>query len=164
MKTITPCLWFNGQGEDAAKFYTSIFKNSKITHIQRYGEAGQEHHRQPVGSVMVVAFEINGQPFTALNGGPQFKFSEAVSFQVMCESQDEVDYYWEKLSAGGDEKAQACGWLKDKFGVSWQIVPTAALEMLSSPDEAKSQRAMGALMQMKKIDIAAMRQAAEQNC
>lgn len=162
MKNITPCLWFNGQGEDAAKFYTSIFKNSKITHIQRYGEAGQEHHHQPVGSVMVVAFEINGQPFTALNGGPQFQFNEAVSFQVMCDSQEEVDYYWDKLAAGGDEKAQACGWLKDKFGVSWQIVPTAALELLSSPDAAKSQRAMGALMQMKKIDIATMRRAAEQ--
>ncbi len=134
MKTITPCLWFDDQGEEAAKFYTSIFKNSKIKNISRYGEAGKEHHRKPVGSVMVVAFEINGQPFTALNGGPQFKFNEAVSFQVMCESQEEVDYYWEKLSQGGDPQAQQCGWLKDKFGVSWQIVPIAAMELIGNPD------------------------------
>lgn len=162
MKNITPCLWFDGQGEEAANFYTSIFKNSRIKHVGRYTEAGQEHHRMPVGSVMVVSFEINGQEFTALNGGPLFKFSEAISFQVMCESQDEVDYYWEKLAEGGDPKAQACGWLKDKFGVSWQIVPIAAIEMLKGPDAQKAQRAMGAMMQMKKIDVAAMRRAAEQ--
>lgn len=162
MKNITPCLWFDGQGEEAANFYTSIFKNSRIKHVGRYTEAGQEHHRMPVGSVMVVSFEINGQEFTALNGGPLFKFSEAISFQVMCESQDEVDYYWEKLAEGGDPKAQACGWLKDKFGVSWQIVPIAAIEMLKGPDAQKAQRAMGAMMQMKKIDIAAMQRAAEQ--
>jgi predicted 3-demethylubiquinone-9 3-methyltransferase (glyoxalase superfamily) len=159
MKSITPCLWFDDQGEQAAKYYTSIFKNSKITHIQRYSEAGKEHHQKPVGSVMVVAFEINGQAFTALNGGPLFKFNEAVSFQVMCESQVEVDYYWEKLSQGGDPNAQACGWLKDKFGVSWQIVPIAALEILSSPDSQKSQRATAAMMRMKKLDIAALQKA-----
>jgi predicted 3-demethylubiquinone-9 3-methyltransferase (glyoxalase superfamily) len=159
MKTITPCLWFDDQGEEAARFYTSIFKNSKITDIQRYGEAGKEHHRKPVGSVMVVAFEINGQPFTALNGGPQFKFNEAVSFQVMCESQAEVDYYWEKLSAGGDPKAQACGWLKDKFGVSWQIIPAAFLEMLSGGEPAKSQRAMTAMFQMKKLEMPTLQKA-----
>jgi predicted 3-demethylubiquinone-9 3-methyltransferase (glyoxalase superfamily) len=159
VKNITPCLWFDDQGEDAAKFYTSIFKNSKIKQVSRYGEAGKEHHRKPVGSAMVVAFEINGQPFTALNGGPQFKFNEAVSFQVMCESQEETDYYWEKLSEGGDPKAQQCGWLKDKFGVSWQIVPIAAIELISSPEVEKGQRAMAAMMQMKKLDIAAMKKA-----
>lgn len=162
MKSITPCLWFDGCGEEAAKFYTSIFKNSKIKEISRYTEAGQELHRQPVGSVMVVSFEINGQEFTALNGGPLFKFTEAISFQVMCESQEEVDHYWEKLGEGGDPNAQACGWLKDKFGVSWQIVPIAAIEMMKGPDPQKSKRAMEAMMQMKKIDIAAMRRAAEQ--
>src|SRR5262249_53395508 len=113
MQSITPCLWFDNQAEEAANFYVSIFKNSRITKIQRYTEVGKEHHGKPAGSVMVAAFEINGQPFTALNGGPIFKLSEAVSFQVMCDNQEEVDYYWEKLSAGGDPKAQACGWLKD---------------------------------------------------
>lgn len=162
MKSITPCLWFDGRGEEAAKLYTSIFKNSKIKEISRYTEAGQELHGQPVGSVMVVSFEINGQEFTALNGGPLFKFTEAISFQVMCESQEEVDHYWEKLGEGGDPKAQACGWLKDKFGVSWQIVPIAAIEMMKGPDPQKSKRAMEAMMKMKKIDIAAMRRAAEQ--
>lgn len=162
MKNITPCLWFDGRGEEAAKFYTSIFKNSKIKETSRYTEAGQEHHGQPVGSVMVVSFEINGQEFTALNGGPLFKFTEAISFQVMCDSQEEVDYYWEKLGEGGDPNAQVCGWLKDKFGVSWQIVPIAAIEMMKGPDPQKSKRAMEAMMQMKKIDIAAMRRAAEQ--
>lgn len=162
MKNITPCLWFDDQGEEAAKFYTSIFKNAKITNVSRYGEAGKEHHQKPVGSVMVVAFELNGQSFTALNGGPQFKFNEAVSFQVMCESQEEVDHYWENLSQGGDPNAQQCGWLKDKYGVSWQIVPTALIELVSGPDAQKSQRAMAAMMQMKKIDIAALKRAAEQ--
>ncbi len=162
MKNITPCLWFDDQGEEAAKFYTSIFKNSKIKHVSRYGEAGKEHHKKPVGSAMVVAFELNGQEFTALNGGPQFKFSEAVSFQVKCESQEEVDYYWERLSEGGDPKAQQCGWLKDKFGLSWQIVPTGLIELMSGPDFEKSQRVMAAVMQMKKIDIAACQRAAEQ--
>jgi predicted 3-demethylubiquinone-9 3-methyltransferase (glyoxalase superfamily) len=159
MKVITPCLWFDDQGEEAANFYVSIFKNSKITHIQRYGEAGKEHHRKPAGSVMVVAFEINGQSFTALNGGPLFKFNEAVSFQVMCDSQEEVDYYWDKLSDGGDPKAQACGWLKDKFGVSWQVAPTVVLEMLDDPACEKSQRATAAMMQMKKLDVAALKRA-----
>jgi predicted 3-demethylubiquinone-9 3-methyltransferase (glyoxalase superfamily) len=158
---ITPCLWFDGQAEAAANFYVGIFKNSKITHVQRYGEVGREHHRQEPGTVMVAAFELEGQPFTALNGGPLFKFSEAVSFQVMCESQEEVDYFWDKLSAGGDPQAQACGWLKDQFGLSWQVVPKALIEMISDKDAAKSQRAMGAMMQMKKIDIAACRKAFE---
>ena len=159
MKAITPCLWFDDQGEEAAKFYTSIFKNSKITSVSRYGEAGKEFHRKPVGSAMVVAFEINGQKFTALNGGPQFKFSEAISFQVMCESQEEVDYYWEKLSQGGDESAQRCGWLKDKFGLSWQIVPAALPDLIGDGTSERAGRVMTALLGMVKLDIAALRRA-----
>src|SRR5438105_3360433 len=156
---ITPCLWFDSQGEEAAKFYTSVFKNSKIVEISRYGEAGREiHHREP-GTVMTVAFELDGQTFTALNGGPLFKFTEAVSLQVNCETQEEVGYYWERLSAGGDEKAQQCGWLKDKYGLSWQVVPRALPEMLNDPDAGKSQRTMTAMLQMKKIDIAALKRA-----
>jgi predicted 3-demethylubiquinone-9 3-methyltransferase (glyoxalase superfamily) len=162
MKTITPCLWFDDQGEAAAKFYVSVFKNSRIKHIQRYSEVGKEYHGKPPGSVMVVSFEINGQEFTALNGGPQFKISEAVSFQVMCESQQEVDYYWDKLSEGGDENAQACGWLKDQFGVSWQIIPTEFLQLISGPDAQKTQRAMTAMFQLKKLDINVLKRAAEQ--
>jgi predicted 3-demethylubiquinone-9 3-methyltransferase (glyoxalase superfamily) len=159
MKNITPCLWFDDQGEDAANFYVSTFKNSKIKRIQRYTEVGKEHHGKEPGSVMVVSFEINGQEFTALNGGPIFKISEAVSFQVMCESQDEVDYYWEKLGAGGDPNAQQCGWLKDKFGVSWQIIPTKFLELLTSGDAEKSQRAYAAMFEMKKLNLPALEKA-----
>lgn len=159
MQKITPCLWFDDQAEEAARFYTSVFKNSKIGKISRYGKEGFEIHRRPEGSVMVVEFEINGQIFTALNGGPVFKFNEAVSFQVDCETQEEVDYYWETLSQGGDEKAQQCGWLKDKFGLSWQIVPNVLSEMLSSTDYEKSQRAMKAMLQMKKLDIEALKKA-----
>lgn len=161
MKSITPCLWFDDQGEDAARFYVSIFKNSKIKHVSHYNEAGQEHHRKTPGSVMTVSFEINGQEFTALNGGPIFKIDEAVSFQIMCESQAEVDYYWEKLSEGGDDKAQACGWLKDKFGVSWQIIPIEFLELLKDPDAKKVERAMNAMFQMKKLDVNVLKNAAE---
>lgn len=157
---ITPCLWFDDQAEAAVGFYTGIFKNSKVTTVSRYGEAGKEIHGKAPGTVMVVAFELEGQTFTALNGGPVFKFTEAISFQVSCESQAEVDHYWTKLSAGGDPSAQQCGWLKDRYGVSWQIVPTALVEMLNDPDSAKSQRAMTAMLQMKKIDIAALRRAA----
>jgi predicted 3-demethylubiquinone-9 3-methyltransferase (glyoxalase superfamily) len=156
---IAACLWFDDQAEAAATFYTSIFKNSKITKVSRYGEAGQEIHKRPPGSVMTVAFELDGHAFTALNGGPIFKFNEAISFQVNCETQDEVDYYWEKLSAGGDEKAKQCGWLKDKYGVSWQVVPVALVEMISDPDHEKSERVMMALLQMKKLDIAELRRA-----
>ena len=158
-KKITPCLWFDDQAEEAAKFYTGIFKNSKITKISRYGEAGREIHGKPPGTVMTVAFELDGQTFTALNGGPLFKFNEAISFQVDCASQKDVDYYWEKLSAGGDPKAQQCGWLKDKFGLSWQIVPTALPQMLEDPDSGKSQRAMAAMLQMKKLDIGELERA-----
>jgi predicted 3-demethylubiquinone-9 3-methyltransferase (glyoxalase superfamily) len=161
MKNITTCLWFEDQAEEAATFYTSIFKNSKIKHTSRYGEAGKEHHRRPVGSVMVVSFELNGMEFTALNGGPLFKFNEAISLQVMCESQEEVDYFWEKLGQGGDPKAQQCGWLKDKFGLSWQINPTAMIEIMSGPDTEKAQRVMGAVMQMKKLDIPTILKAAD---
>lgn len=156
---ITPCLWFDDQAEEAARFYTAIFKNSRIGHILRYGEAGQEVHGKAPGTVMVVAFELDGQAFTALNGGPMFTFNEAISFQVDCQSQDEVDYYWSRLSEGGDERAQQCGWLKDRYGVSWQVVPRALIEMLSDPDPARSQRAMTAMLQMKKLDIAALRRA-----
>ncbi len=150
---IAPCLWFDHQAEEAAKFYTGIFKNSKIVKIARYGEAGHEIHGRPAGTVMIVAFELDGQPFTALNGGPQFTFNEAISLQVYCETQKEVDYFWEKLSAGGDERAQQCGWLKDKFGVSWQIIPTVLPELVGDPDSKKSQKAMEAMLQMKKLDI-----------
>lgn len=156
---ITPCLWFDDQGEDAAAFYTGVFPNSRITSVSRYGEAGQEVHGKTPGTAMVVAFELDGQPFTALNGGPQFKFTEAVSFQVGCDTQAEVDYYWEKLSVGGDPAAQQCGWLKDRFGVSWQVVPNAVQAMMSGPDAAKSQRMMGALMGMKKLVIADLQRA-----
>lgn len=158
---ITPCLWFDNQAEEAARFYTGIFKNSKIGKISRYTEAGREAHGRPAGSVMTVEFELNGQPFTALNGGPHFKFNEAVSFQIMCQDQEEVDYYWNNLTPGGDPNAQQCGWVKDKYGLSWQVVPTALIEMMGDPDREKSGRAMEAMLKMKKIDIAAMRRAYE---
>jgi predicted 3-demethylubiquinone-9 3-methyltransferase (glyoxalase superfamily) len=154
---ITPCLWFDGQAEDAANFYTAIFPNSKITDISRYGEAGSEQHGWTPGSVMLVAFELDGQSFTGLNGGPHFKFNEAVSFQIECETQEEVDYYWEKLSAVPE--AEMCGWVKDKFGLSWQVVPKILSELVGDPDAAKSQRAMQAMLQMKKLDIEALQRA-----
>jgi predicted 3-demethylubiquinone-9 3-methyltransferase (glyoxalase superfamily) len=156
---ISPCLWFDHEAEDAARFYTSIFKESKIVAISRYPEAGQEIHRKPPGSVMTVAFELNGQSFTALNGGPVFKFTEAVSFQIECATQQEVDYYWERLSEGGDPHARQCGWLKDQFGLSWQIVPEVLPELLNDPDTSKSQRAFQAMLRMKKLDIEALQRA-----
>jgi len=159
MQEITPCLWFDSNAEEAVKFYTSIFKKSKIRKIARYGEEGYEIHGRPAGTVLTVEFELNGQTFTALNGGPVFKFNEAISFQVSCKSQQELDYYWEKLSKGGDEKAQQCGWLKDKYGVSWQIVPTVLGEMLQDKVTKKSERVMKALLQMKKLDIKKLKQA-----
>jgi len=161
IQKITPCLWFDHEAEEAAKFYSAIFKNSKIVSMSRYGEAGQEVHGKPAGTVMVVAFELDGQAFTALNGGPMFKFNEAISFQVHCETQAEVDYYWEKLSVGGDATAQQCGWLKDQYGVSWQVVPTVLIEMLSDPNAEKSGRAMKAMLHMKKLDIAELKRAYE---
>jgi predicted 3-demethylubiquinone-9 3-methyltransferase (glyoxalase superfamily) len=158
IQKITPCLWFDNQAEAAVEFYTSIFRNSKVVNVARYGEVGYEVHGKPAGTVMTVAFELDGQLFTALNGGPIFQFNEAISFQINCETQEEVDYYWEKLSEGGDEKAQQCGWLKDKYGVSWQVVPNPLIKMLNDPDSAKSQRAMAAMLQMKKIDIDELKQ------
>jgi predicted 3-demethylubiquinone-9 3-methyltransferase (glyoxalase superfamily) len=156
---ITPCLWFDDQAEEAATLYTSVFPGSRIVTVSRYGEAGREVHGRPPGSVMVVAFELEGQAFTALNGGPVFKFNEAISLQVSCRTQEEVDHYWEKLSRGGDERAQQCGWLKDRYGLSWQIVPVALMEMMADPDPVKAGRVMQAMLQMKKIDIKGLRQA-----
>jgi predicted 3-demethylubiquinone-9 3-methyltransferase (glyoxalase superfamily) len=159
VQKITPCLWFDDQAEEAVAFYTSIFKNSKVVAVSRYGEAGKEIHGRPAGSVMTVAFELEGQTFTALNGGPVFKFNEAVSLQVDCQTQAEVDQYWKKLSEGGDPSAQQCGWLKDRYGLSWQIVPRVLIEMLMDPDAGKSQRVMTAMLRMKKIDIEELRRA-----
>ena len=156
MTRITPCLWFDTEGEEAATFYVSLFKNSRITDVSRYGEAGP----RPAGTVMVVSFELDGQPFTALNGGPEFTFNEAISLQVDCQTQEEVDYYWDGLTAGGEEGP--CGWLKDRYGVSWQVVPNALITLIQDPDPGRSKRAMAAMMTMKKIDIAALQAAADQ--
>jgi predicted 3-demethylubiquinone-9 3-methyltransferase (glyoxalase superfamily) len=155
---IAPCLWFDNQGEEAANFYVSIFKNSKILNIARYGKAGNETHHQPEGAVMTVTFELEGLPFMTLNGGPLFKFNEAVSLQVYVDDQKELDYYWDKLTAGGDPKSHVCGWLKDKFGLSWQVVPKRMLEWWATPDE-RSQRAFAVMMKMGKLDIAALERA-----
>ncbi len=160
IQKITPFLWFDNQAEEAARFYTLVFKNSQINGVTWYGEEAAEASGRPKGTVMTVAFLIEGQEFVALNGGPHFIFNEAVSFVVNCESQDEIDYYWEKLSEGGDVKAQQCGWLKDKYGVSWQIVPTILAELLADPDHDKSRRVMTALLQMKKIDMETLKGAA----
>ena len=160
MQKITPCQWFDDNAEEAAKFYASVFKNSKIGKISRYGKEGYEIHGKPAGTVLTVGFELNGQAFTALNGGPLFKFNEAVSFQVYCSSQKEIDYYWEKLSEGGAEGQ--CGWLKDKYGLSWQVVPTALGKMLQDKNAEKSERVMKALLQMRKLDIKTLREAFEQ--
>lgn len=159
MQPISSCLWFDSQAEEAARFYTSIFKNSRIGRIDRYGEAGKEFHGKPAGSVMSVEFEINGQKFMGLNGGPLFKFNEAISFQIHCETQDEIDHYWEKLTEGGDPEAQVCGWLKDKYGVSWQVVPAILGQLLDGGVSASGQRVMTALHTMKKLDIAALQRA-----
>jgi predicted 3-demethylubiquinone-9 3-methyltransferase (glyoxalase superfamily) len=156
MQKLTPCLWFDTEGEEAATFYTSAFPNSKIVEVARYGSAGP----RPEGTVMTVTFELDGQEFVALNGGPQFTFNEAVSFQVSCETQDEVDAYWNTLSEGGEQGP--CGWLKDRFGLSWQIVPRVLPELLADPDREKSQRVMQAMLKMKKIEIDALERAAAQ--
>jgi predicted 3-demethylubiquinone-9 3-methyltransferase (glyoxalase superfamily) len=156
---ITPNLWFDSDAEIAARFYTSIFKNSTVGKISRYGKEGFEIHGRPEGSVMTVEFVLEGQKFVGLNGGPVFKFNEAVSFIIDCDTQDEIDYYWEKLSDGGDPKSQVCGWLKDKFGLSWQVVPVELSEMLSDPYDKRSQNAMKAMLQMKKLNIAALKKA-----
>ena len=156
---IAPCLWFDHQAEEAAAFYVSVFKNSTITSVARYTKAGHEIHGRPAGSVMVVAFELDGQAFTALNGGPAFTFNEAVSLQVSCETQEEVDYYWEKLSKGGDAKAQQCGWLKDRYGLSWQIVPKVLDEMLKDPDKDRVEAVTATFLKMKKLEIEPLKQA-----
>jgi predicted 3-demethylubiquinone-9 3-methyltransferase (glyoxalase superfamily) len=154
---ISPCLWFDSEAEQAAQFYTGIFKNSRIANVSRYGKAGFETHHRPEGTAMTVQFELEGQQFTALNGGPNFKFTEAISFQVSCKDQQEIDYYWDNLSAGGDPKAQQCGWLKDRFGLSWQIIPSMMGEFFTGPN---SGRAMEVMLKMKKLDIARLREAA----
>jgi predicted 3-demethylubiquinone-9 3-methyltransferase (glyoxalase superfamily) len=155
-KLIVPCLWFDNQAEEAVSFYTSVFKNSRINSISRYGKEGYEIHRQEEGTVMVVGFELNGQSYTALNGGPLFKFNESVSFQVYCENQEEIDYYWDKLTEGGEESY--CGWLKDKYGLSWQVVPSVLSELMS--DATKAGKVTNAFMQMRKFDIAKLIEAA----
>lgn len=159
LQRISPCLWFSDQAEQAVAYYSSVFKGAKISRVTRYSEAGREVHQRPAGSVMAIEFELDGTAFTALNGGPVFTFNEAVSMQVHCDSQQEVDYYWEKLGQGGDPKAQQCGWLKDRFGLSWQVVPRVLTDMVADPDPAKAARAMTAMLQMKKFDIAALRRA-----
>ncbi len=159
LQKISPCLWFDNQAEEAARYYVSIFKNSSVGTITHFGKEGFEIHGQPEGQVLTVSFVLDGVEFLALNGGPHFKFNEAVSLIVYCESQQEVDYFWEKLGAGGDPKAQACGWLKDKYGLSWQVVPVQAMAMWKSGVSDKSERAMKAMMQMKKLDIAALQKA-----
>lgn len=155
MDNLITCLWFDTEGEDAANFYTSIFPNSKVGKIARYGSAGP----RPKGTVMTVSFELNGQEFVALNGGPDFTFNEAISFQIMCDDQSEVDRYWEQLTADGGEPGP-CGWLKDKFGVAWQVVPKALTRLLEDPDADKAQRVMAAMLQMKKIEIDELERAA----
>jgi predicted 3-demethylubiquinone-9 3-methyltransferase (glyoxalase superfamily) len=152
MQKITPFLWFDDQAEEAVKFYTSVFKNSKVGRILRYGEEAASKSGRPAGSVLTIEFEIEGQKFVALNGGPQFKFNESVSFVVNCETQEEVDYFWGKLIADGGEESQ-CGWLKDKFGLSWQVTPTVLIDMLHDKDSEKTERAMKSMLQMQKIDI-----------
>lgn len=157
MQKITPFLWFNNEAEEAANFYTSIFKNSKITKVTRYTESGAQASHQPKGSVMTIAFELDGQNFTAINGGPAFKLTEAISFVVNCDTQTELDHFWNKLSEGTDPKSQQCGWLKDKYGLSWQIVPTSLGELIADP--SRSERVMHELMKMKKIDIKTLQEA-----
>ena len=159
MQKIIPCLWFDDKAEEAAKFYASVFKNLRIGDITHYGKEGYEIHGRKAGSVLTVEFEIEEQKFVALNGGPVFKFNEAISFQVRCKTQKEIDYYWENLSEGGDREAQQCGWLKDKYGVSWQIVPIVLGKMLQDKDTKKADSVMKALLQMRKLDITTLEQA-----
>jgi predicted 3-demethylubiquinone-9 3-methyltransferase (glyoxalase superfamily) len=161
VQKITPCLWFDTQAEEAARFYVSVFTNSRVGAITRFGKQGFEIHGRPEGSVMTVTFVLEGQEFTALNGGPHFRFTEAVSLMVMCDTQAEVDHFWDRLGAGGDPAAQQCGWLKDRYGLSWQIVPRALLEMYQSGVSERSERVMQAMMQMSKLDLAALQSAWE---
>ena len=158
-KRITPFLWFDDQAEQAARCYVSVFPNSRIGPITRYSEVGQEQHGRPPGSVMTVEFELDGQAFVALNGGPVFKFTEAVSLSIDCENQQEIDHYWNRLCDGGDPSAQVCGWLKDRYGLSWQVVPVKLRTLLADADTARAKRTMQAMLQMKKLDIAALERA-----
>ncbi len=159
MQKISPCLWFDNNAEEAVQFYVSIFKNSNIGNVTHYGKEGYEIHKKKEGTVMTIDFEIEGQKFLALNGGPIFRFNEAISFQIYCETQDEVDYYWDKLTEGGDKNAQVCGWLKDKFGVSWQVVPNVLVKMLQDKDSKKTENVMRVMLQMQKLDINALTKA-----
>lgn len=161
MPNFTTCLWFDGEAEEAAAFYTSVFPNSRINGTLHYMEAGKEIHAHEPGSVLTVDFELDGKPFMALNGGPQFRFTEAVSLVVHCETQAELDHYWDRLSEGGDESAQQCGWLKDRYGLSWQVVPASLPALIGDPDPEKAGRVMNALLGMKKLDIAALERARE---
>ena len=160
LSRITPCLWFDQQAEEAANYYVGIFPHSRITAVSRYGEAGHEIHGMAPGTVLTVAFELDGQAFTAMNGGPAFRFSEAISFQVLCETQEDIDYYWDRLGAGGDEAARQCGWLKDRYGASWQVVPRRLQALLTGRDAARTDRVMEALLRMKKLDLDALVHAA----
>lgn len=162
IQEIFPCLWFDTQAEEAANFYISVFKNGRILQTVRYGKEGFEAHNKPEGSVMTVDFEINGKRFMALNGGPVFQFNEAVSFVINCDTQEEIDYYWEKLGDGGDPRAQVCGWLKDKYGLSWQVAPVAMEKMFSDQPTPASERVMAAMMKMKKLDMAELQRAYEE--
>ena len=159
MQKISSNLWFDRQAEEAVAYYISVFKNSRIKRVTRYGKEGYDIHKMPAGTVMTIEFELEGQKFVALNGGPVFKFNEAVSFIVNCDSQNEIDYYWEKLTQGGDKNAQQCGWLKDKFGLSWQVVPTSLSEMLGDKDSKRSGAVMNAMLKMKKLDIEKLEEA-----
>ena len=159
MQKMQTCLWYDGNAEDAVTFYTSVFKSSKVGKTARYGQAGQEIHGGKPGSVMTIEFELNGNSYLALNGGPLFKFNEAVSIQVLCETQEEIDYYWDKLSQGGDPSAQQCGWLKDRFGLSWQVAPKILGDLVASGDQSRSDRVMNALFPMKKLDLKALKDA-----
>ena len=163
MQKISPCLWFDDNAEEAVQFYLSIFKNSKVGNVTHYGKEGFEIHKKKEGSVMTIDFEIEGQKFLALNGGPIFKFNEAISFQIYCETQDDVDYYWNKLTEGGDKNAQVCGWLKDKFGVSWQVVRNILVKMLQDKDSKKTENVMRVMLQMQKLDIKALTKAYPQS-
>ena len=163
MRRISPCLWFDNNAEEAVQFYVSIFKNSKIGNVTHYGKEGYDIHKKKEGTVMTIDFEIEGQKFLALNGGPIFRFNEAISFQIYCKTQDEVDYYWDKLTEGGDKNAQVCGWLKDKFGVSWQVVPNVLVRMLQDKDSKKTENVMRVMLQMQKLDINALTKAYQQS-
>jgi predicted 3-demethylubiquinone-9 3-methyltransferase (glyoxalase superfamily) len=161
MKKMSTCLWFDGQAEEAARFYTSIFPGSKITQVTHYGDEGHDVHKHAAGSVLTVSFTLDGNEFTGLNGGPEFKFNEAISFEIHCDTQKDIDYFWDKLTPGGDPTAQVCGWLKDRYGVSWQVAPSQMYEWLADSPNPASERVMKVMMQMKKLDLAKLKAAYE---